>query len=307
MIVPIGIDVSKSKLDIYHEGKSDVINNVSAQIRHYFLLIDKATPIVMESTGKYHRLSHRLLEELGFKVMVINPYQSRHFAKALNILCKTDKVDARMLSEFGDKLDFKATPCASDDEEARLELSRHLDDLKKTRKGYAVRKKDADGFVKDSLSETIKALDKQIKKTEQALEERVQANQLLMSKVELLISIPGIGIQTAISILSYLKEIGALDKQAVAALAGLAPMNYESGRFQGKRRIQRGRKDVRSHLYMPTLGAATQHNIRLKKIYTRLVEKGKPKKVAITACMRKLLVWANAILATGEPWQENYV
>lgn len=120
-------------------------------------------------------------------------------------------------------------------------------------------------------------------------------------------SIPGIGAKTGLMLLSLLRELGCLEKTEIAALAGLAPANNDSGTFRGKRTIKSGRHDVRSHLYMPTLGAATKHNKRLKKIYDRLVASGKPKKVALTACMRKLIVWANAILMSGEAWVENHI
>ena len=107
-------------------------------------------------------------------------------------------------------------------------------------------------------------------------------------------------------LLCYLKELGQVSKREIAALSGLAPVNNDSGKFSGKRHIRGGRRDVRSHLYMPILGAATQHNPRLKIFYNRLVASGKPKKVALTACMRKLVVWANAVVSVGEVWDENY-
>ena len=106
--------------------------------------------------------------------------------------------------------------------------------------------------------------------------------------------------------MSYLKELGSLSKREISALSGLAPVNNDSGLFKGTRRIRGGRHDVRSSLYMPCLGAATQHNQRLKYFYQKLIDSGKPKKVALTACMRKLVVWANAILASNTPWEEGY-
>lgn len=118
-------------------------------------------------------------------------------------------------------------------------------------------------------------------------------------------SIPGIGEPTAITLLSYLRELGEASKREIAALSGLAPMNNESGSYTGKRRIRGGRHDVRTALYMPILGAATKHNKRLKELYNRLVGSGKLKKVALTACMRKLVVWANAIITSQKPWDET--
>ena len=303
MILPIGIDVSKAKLDICCNEKTMQINNTAKDVKQYFSNIPKDSHIVLEATGKYHRLVHRLLSDSGFLVMVFNPYQTKNFAKALNIICKTDAVDAKVLALFAEKMDFIPTPRLSDNEQELLDLSRHLDDLKKVRKDLESRQREADGFIKTSLNKPIKSIVKQIKETENRLENVVTCHAETQEKVALLTSIPGVGTLTAISLLSYLRELGKVSKREIAALSGLAPINNDSGTFQGKRRIRGGRHDVRSHLYMPIVGAATLHNARLKKLYRHHLQKGKPPKVALTACMRKLVVWANAMLATGEPWQ----
>lgn len=260
----------------------------------------------MEATGKYHRSAHQSLEQMGFQVMVINPYQSKHFAKALNLLCKTDRVDGRMLSLFGEKMMFKPTVCSTEIQQNMQNLSRHLEDLKKIKVSLELRKREADGFVGRSLDNAINALKKEIKKTKDALENEVNSDKTLEHNADLLMSIPGIAQTTAICLLSYLKELGLVNNREIAALSGLAPVNNDSGLFKGKRRIKGGRHDVRSSLYLPCLGAATQHNPRLKRFYNKLVDAGKPKKVALTACMRKLIIWANALLASGQPWNGNY-
>lgn len=305
-MLAIGLDIAKGKLDFYCAGKHCEIKNHPKSIKEHFKSIDRQSRIVLESTGKHHRATHRVLERMGFSVMVVNPYQSKHFAMALKLNYKTDKADAKMLSIFAEKMDFKPTPCASKLQQSMQDLSRHLDDLKKVRLDLNARTKDSTGFIKRSLGKAVKAIDKEIKAAEEKLSEAIDKDDTLQKSLQLLMSIPGVGETTAVSLLSYLKELGSVNKRQIAALSGLAPMNNDSGKFEGKRRIKGGRHDVRSHLYMPVLGAATQHNKRLNSFYVRLVKSGKPKKVALTACMRKLITWANAIIATGEPWDNKY-
>ena len=306
MSLPAGIDISKEKLDIYIGGSFAQIKNNAQAIKAFFKKEAKDSQIVMEATGKYHRLAHQLLEEMGFQVMIVNPYQSKNFAKAMNLLCKTDKVDAKMLSQFAERMDFKPTLCLKEDQQKMLDLSRHLDDLKKLKVELEGRKRESKGFIDKSLESTVDVVKEQIKKTKEELDAVIQDNESLQENVALLMSIPGVGLSTATSLLSYLRELGTANKREIAALSGLAPMNNESGTFKGKRRIRGGRQDVRSHLYMPVLGAATQYNKRLNVFYEKLVQSGKPKKVALTACMRKLLVWANCIIASGQPWNANH-
>ena len=304
MILSIGIDISRDKLDIYYSEKFYCTKNEEEAIRKTFQDISRNYRIVLESTSKYHRKAHKVLTEMGFKVMVIIPYQSKHFAKALNLLCKTDKVDAKMLSLFGERMDFKATRVLTEEQLTLQEISRHLDDLSKVRQQLEARRRDSEGFVASSLDQAVAAIKKEIEAAEQELKKVVKKHEVLDKKVKRLVTIPGIGEVSAITILCNLKELGAVSREAIAGLSGLAPMNHDSGIFRGKRRIQGGRKDIRAKLYMPIVGAATRHNPRLMALYKRLIVSGKPPKVALTACMRKLLVWANAMLQKDEPWQE---
>lgn len=307
MILSIGIDVAKEKLDVFCDNASFVVGNTRSEIIKAFNRYDpSACGIVMESTGKYHRIAHKTLVGQGFKVMLVNPFQSRHFAKSMNVLCKTDKVDAKILSIYGERMDFRETAYFTESQEKLQEISRHLDDLKKMKQETENRHRESKGFIKKSLGKLIKRIDKEIKEAESLLEETVASDEHYKKQASLLCSIPGIGMTSAIMLLSYLRELGTVNKREIAALAGLAPVNNDSGKYQGKRIVKGGRREVRSHLYMPTMGAATRHNERLKVIYDRLVRANKPKKVALTACMRKLVIWANAILESGEPWRENY-
>jgi len=307
MSLSIGIDVAKAKLDIFDGNRSFIIGNDEKSIREAFKGYCSDSKIVLEATGKYHRLAHRVLHSLGFKVMVIDPYQGRNFAKAMKITCKTDKVDAAVLSRFGETMKFTETIPSTEIQAEMRELSRHLDDLKRVKSEVEARRDEADGFIDKSLLSVIKSLEKEIKKTESQLKEVVSKSDELSKNVSLLQTMPGIGSATAIMLCSLVSELGKTSPKEIASLTGLAPMNNDSGTFRGKRRIKGGRHDVRRSLYMPVLGAATIHNPRLNIIYTRLVDAGKPKKVALTACARKVVVWANAILTQQQPWKETNV
>jgi len=238
MSLSIGLDIAKDKIDFYCDGCYAQIKNNTTDIKKYFKNIDRDHSVLMEATGKYHRTAHQSLEQMGFQVMVINPYQSKHFAKAMNLLCKTDRVDARMLSLFGEKMMFKPTICLTEIQQNMQNLSRHLEDLKKIKVSLELRKREAEGFIGRSLDNAINALKKEIKKTKDALENEVSSDKTLEPNADLLMSIPGIAQTTAICLLSYLNELGLVNKREIAALSGLAPVNNDSGLFKGKRRIK---------------------------------------------------------------------
>lgn len=304
IMLSVGVDIAKYKVDVFYSGKNYTIKNNELELKNFFINLPNKSKVVMEATSKYHRLSQKILHNLNFDVMLINPFQSRNFAKAMNVICKTDKVDAKVLSVFGEKMDFKPTLIAKESEIRMQELSRHLDDLSKIKMALERRLEEADPFVAKSLKSTIKKLILEIEKSRQELEKVVNSDDEIKKKCNLLQTIPGIGKQTAIMLLSNLKELGKLSRNQITALAGLAPRNNESGTHQGKRYVRGGRIEIRSHLFMPTLGAATMHNKRLNFFYKSLVERGKDKKVALTACMRKIIIWANIIIATGQAWKD---
>jgi transposase len=304
VILSIGIDVAKKKLDVCDGTKGFTIDNNDRTIREAFKGYSQDSRIIMEATGKYHRLPHDVLHELGFKVMVINPYQSRHFAKAMNIVCKTDSVDAKVLSLFGKSVEFEQSEPERKNQAQMRDLSRHLEDLKQMKTELDLRHREADGFILLSLREVMDSLLNQIEKTESQLKEISSSDDQISRTKRLLTTIPGIGETTAIMLCSFLKELGQVSSKEIGALTGLAPMNNDSGTFKGKRRIRGGRHEIRRALYMPVLGAATRHNPRLKAFYNRMIDNGKPKKVALIACARKLIVWANAMVRKNQTWQE---
>lgn len=307
MSITVGIDVSKDSLDLFDGQNSVKIVNDKKSIKEAFKSFEKGTQVVLESTGKYHRLAHEVLSKMGYPVMVINPYQSRYFAKALNIRCKTDRVDARVLWQYGKSVPFEETVYRGEKALKEQELMRHLSDLEKQRLQLKARQANSLKEVYSSLQRCIKVIEQEIERIKAKLSKLIKEDDELREKQKLLCSIPGIGAKTAVLLLCLLRELGELSKNEISALVGVAPMNNDSGTSSGQRVIKGGRHDVRCGLYMPAMGAATQHNPRLKEIYERLVAKGKPKKVAITACMRKLVVWANAILATEKEWDKNHI
>lgn len=307
-MVSVGLDIAKEKIDFYSAGMHAEIMNTKKAIETYFKTISRDSRVVMEATGKFHRIAYKTLEDMGFSVMVVNPYQTKHFAKAMNLLCKTDRVDAKMLALFAERMEFKPVKCSSEKQEKMQELSGHLDDLKQLKLDLESRLRESkDRFIEPSLKKVLGVLDQEIKATEKQLKFLIESDEELKKKLELLLTIPGVGQTTAVNLLSYLKELGTLNKYEIGSLAGLAPMNNDSGKLKGRRSIKGGRHQIRRHLYMPVLGAATQYNARLKAFYQRLVASGKPKKVALVACMRKLVIWANAVLANNQPWNENYL
>lgn len=304
-MIAVGIDISKEKIDIFYDNKFFIVKNNERLLRKFFKGLPLESKIVMEATGKYHRLSHTILVSLGFKVMLINPFQSRNFAKSMNVICKTDKVDAKILALYAEKMDFKESILPKPEEMELQELTRHLEDLKKIKRDLDRRFREAEGFIAKSLKRALASIEDQIKATEEKVREAVGNDSSLANKCEILTSIPGVGQTSAINLLSLLRELGELNKNQIVAIAGLAPCNNDSGTFRGKRYVRGGRRSIRSNLYMPVLGAVTQHNKRLKAIYEKLVLSGKSKKVALIACMRKLIIWANSLIANKQKWQQT--
>lgn len=307
-MIAIGIDIAKEKIDIWMNNKNTTIKNNDLALKKFFEPIQRSgVRIVMEATGRYHRLAHYTLSALGFDVMVINPYQSRHFAKSMNIFCKTDKVDAKVLSLYAERMDFVKTPVPSKNGEELQNLIRYLDDLKGILIQYEHRLEYVTGESLDSLKRLIESTKKEMDIITKSIEKLIKSDKDLSRRCEILISIPGIGKATAAVLLGLVRELGTISNREASALAGLAPMNCDSGRFTGTRHIQKGRHDVRRFLYMPIIGAATKHNPVLKNFYDKLIAVGKPTMVALTACMRKLIVFANALLRKDEKWAVEIV
>lgn len=308
-MVTVGIDVSKSKLDVkvLPEGSYYSILNDKAGVKKLVKTLLKILPelIVIEPTGGYEQLIYRSLCEAGLKVALVNPKRVRSFATAINQLAKTDKIDADVLAKFAEliKPEVRQVP----DKEIRVLSAkvRRRTDLVNIKTAESNRLGISADEVKKEITEHIQYLDKKIKQIEKEVYEALKLIPILWKKVELLKEVPAVGKVLAMTLILELPELGKLSNKEITALAGLAPVTRESGNFKGKKSIFGGRKELRTALYMPIISAIT-HNSSIREFYQRLINKGKLTKVALTACMRKLLVILNSIMKNGTKWNPEH-
>lgn len=305
----VGIDISKDKLDIGIIPTSEIWsipNDVDGLTELAFRLSDLSPKlVVMEATGGFERPVRAVLEQAGLPCAVVNPRQVRDFAKSKNILAKTDSLDALVLASFGEKMEPKARP-GKDKETQELEAivtrRRQLIGIltgEKNRLGQVASEK-----MRTNIQEHISWIEKCLKDLEKDMRKRIKQMPEWREKAKIICSVPGIGPVTMCTMLALFPELGKLSRKQIASLAGLAPFNRDSGKFRGQRRIWGGRAPVRSVLYMATLSAIRWNRV-IKAFYTRLKEAGKKSKVAITACMRKLLIILNSMVRSGNMWQSQ--
>lgn len=309
----VGIDVSKARLDIARLPVSaTALSHVDNDPKGHAALIAwlrgiAPRLIVLEATGGYQRAVVAALATSGLPVVVVNPRQVRDFARAIGILAKTDAIDAAVLAHFGASLNPQLRPLPDTQATALTDLltrRRQLIELhtaESNRLAQTLAPK-----VKASIRAVLTVLKKQLGVIDDELDGLIQQCPCWQEKETLLTSVPGIGTLTARTLLACLPELGQLSRQAVAALVGVAPINRDSGTMRGKRAIWGGRKVVRSSLYMAAL-VASRHNPIIRAHYHKLLNAGKAKKLALVACMRKLLVMLNAILRNRTPWRSAHV
>lgn len=302
----IGIDVAKASLDLHFlpSGQAhSLANNPSGfQQLPQLLPAPDACRIVLEATGGYERQLVADLLDAGFQVAVVNPRRVRDFARALGLAAKTDRLDARVLALFAEKVQpppTQKTPEKQAEIQQLVARRRQLIDLRtqETNRWDVTPSKAA----RKSIQAVLHTLERQIRDVEKAIENLIEADDEWRQKAELVQSVPGLGGVTATTLLADVPELGQLNRQQIASLVGLAPFNRDSGQHQGKRAIGGGRKSVRSVLYMAAL-AAKRCNPVIQAFEQRLTQQGKPFKVVLTACMRKLLVIVNSIVKSGLPW-----
>jgi len=302
----VGIDVSKSTLDVCIEPAIQTLHVAydEAGIKQIVVRLKEVCPtlIVMEATGG---LEVRIATELaskGLPVAVINPRQARDFAKATGQLAKTDLVDAAVLAAFAKAIRPQVRPLKDADTRALDDMvgrRRQLIDMRvqeTLRLGTAASKP-----LEKSLKKHITWLDKQIAEIDTDLTNRLRESDVWRAKDDLLRGIPGVGPVTTLTMLAKCPELGMLNRREIAALAGVAPLANDSGKHRGKRFIWGGRADVRAVLYMAAL-SAIRYNDTIKVFAERLKQAGKPPKVVIVACMRKLLIIMNSMLKNNTPW-----
>lgn len=302
----IGIDVSKAKLDIALSEKGTVISccNNEKAIKELFnqLPSSSSTLIVMEATGGYERLAAQLLKKDGYDVAIVNAKRVRDFAKAKGTMAKTDSIDAGIIFLFGKTFNPKAQPLES---EEALQQQNYLQRRDQVVRMITLEKQyleHALSPIREEINEHIESLNKQLSAIEKKLEERIEADELLKERIERLDDIKGVGFITAMNVLINLPELGTLSHKEITALVGLAPFNKDSGKTEGKRKTQGGRAPVRAALYMAVL-SAKKYNIKIKIFYDRLIARGKLKKVALIACMRKLLIIMNSMMRDNTQWK----
>lgn len=304
----IGVDVSKDVLDVYAiktKAYKQFGNHQSGIANLCKWLFANAT-VICESTGIYHKALVAALHQRGINVVVANPRQVRDFAKAKGLLAKTDKMDAKVLAEYGATLNPRLTEAKSAAEDTLSKYDTRIVQLTKMIAAERTRlSSEQDKEIKQSISRTIKLLQKELKKFEDASAALIKQDVVLTRKTKILDSAPGIGQKTAFSLVVNLPELGELEGKQISKLVGVAPLNRDSGKMRGTRGIWGGRAHVRHALYMPTL-AAINCDKKLAAFYALLKQKGKTHNQAMIACMRRLLVIVNAMLKHDLLWQSNY-
>jgi transposase len=305
----VGIDVATAQLDIAvrPSGEQWVVGHDEAGIaalRERLHALQQLAPalVVLEATGGREIAVAAALAASGLPVAIVNPRQVRDFARAIGQLAKTDALDAALLAHFAEAVHPtpRSLPDAAAQEFSALLARRHQ--LVGMQTAERQRLDTALLTVRPHIERHLAWLAQELADLDHTLRERVQASPLWRERDDLLRSVPGIGPTTAFTLLADLPELGTLDRRAIAALVGVAPLNRDSGTLRGKRGVWGGRARVRSALYMATL-VATRHNPVIAAFYQRLCASGKPKKLALTACMHKLLTILNAILRHATPWQ----
>lgn len=305
----VGIDVCEAWLDVHILPAKEAfrVANTSQghrQLKRRLRRFDVGL-VVIEATGKWHRQLHRSLHADGYGVCVLNPLRARLFAEAIGLLAKTDRLDARMLAVFAMSL----TPAARPPAPAMLDEIKELVQARASavdeQTALSNQLKSAETvFLRRQLKRRLTRIAKDIKDIEQEILARVRADNNLARRYDILLSVPGFGPVVAATLVAGLAELGNCDNKQIAMLAGLAPLADDSGEREGRRIIKNGRSAVRNVLYLAAVTAA-RFNHEMKAVYDRLIAAGKPKKVALIAVARKLVVLANTLIHANRPWQPH--
>lgn len=305
--ISIGIDVSKSTLDVavHESGETWSCSNDYTGCAEIVSKLKQLTPtsIVLEATGGFETLITATLSAADLPVIVVNPRQVRDFAKATGQLAKTDRLDCRVLAHFAAAIDPPLRPIKSDETqhlEALLARRRQIVEMLVAEKNRLANHRDR-AVVKD-LNAHIVWLERRLKSSDDELQRVLKNSPAWRERDDLLRSVPGVGPVLSLTLLAQLPELGRLNRREIAKLVGVAPFNWDSGQWRGARHIWGGRAAVRSPLFMATL-CAIRINPTIKSFYRRLIGAGKAPKVAITACMRKLLTILNFMVKSQTSWR----
>jgi len=306
--INIGIDVGKSQLDIYiyerdiHiivENNTDGVKTLLGRLNRY-----KLSRIVIEATGRYERLLADAALARDMPVIIVNPLHVRRYAGAVGQLAKTDKIDARIIAEYAAIIQPELRPACSRNVRVIRDLLARRRQLLNMRTMEKNRAHIMPKSLRADIQRHIRHLDKQVDKLDKILDQKIEAEEQWRDKRAIMLSMPGVGPAVVNTLLGDLPELGQLNNKQIAALTGVAPYNRDSGSLRGKRRIRGGRHSVRTILFMATL-SSVQHNPVIKRFYQHLVAQGKHRKVALTACIRKMVIMLNAMLRDGKRWNEQ--
>ena len=301
----VGIDVSKAHLDVAVRpaGKRWVLPYDETGIEGLVpQLVDLGPALVLlEATGGLEMPLVAALAAAALPVVVVNPRQVRDFAKATGTLAKTDALDARVLAHFADVVRPDVRPLKDAETQALNSLTARRHQVMTMLVSERNRLGSAIGAVSPRIEAHIAWLEQELSDLDEGLRQTLRRSPVWREKDDLLRTVPGVGEQLSLTLLANLPELGTLNRREVAALVGVAPYNRDSGALRGKRAVWGGRSRVRAVLYMGAL-VASRHNPAVRDFYQRLLAAGKPKKVALVACMRKLLVILNSMLKHGSPW-----
>jgi transposase len=308
--VVVGIDVAKDKVDACIRAVTLRQTCPSTAQGHRKLVAwlrkHQVGKAVMEASGGYEREWRRVLHDAGIEVRIVDPKRVRSFALSAGRLAKNDAIDAEMIAWFAET--FSEAPSQTHDaahEELVALVKARISLIELKTRLQSQSEHAAPGPVQKARSRLLKSLTGEIEKLEAAIATRVKATPDFAARAEIIESVPGFAETTAANLVAGMPELGQVSNQIAAALIGVAPYDDDSGQRRGERHIKGGRRWVRNAIYMPCLGAATQNNPVIKAFYDRLIAKGKEPKVALVACMRKLIVILNVLIARRQKWDPS--
>ena len=303
----VGLDVSKRKIDACIRSlglRQSLANSPEGHAALVaWLQSNRVGTAVMEASGGYERCWAQTLRAAGIKVRIVDPKRVRNFAKAAGRLAKNDAIDAETIAWFGETFPDAGAPAHDPEREELDRLMTARTGLKEL-EGQIIQRGEQrpPRLVAKAHAAVLKVMRAQLRTLDAAIAARIKANPAFARRAEIVDSVPGLADQTVAGVIAWFPELGHITNEAAAALLGAAPYDDDSGGHKGERHIKGGRRKLRNLLYMPVTGAATRHNPVLKAFYERLRAKGKDGKVAIIACMRKLIVILNTMLARNQTW-----
>ncbi|WP_029655541.1 IS110 family transposase [Marinobacter daepoensis] len=304
--VNVGVDVGKANLDIalHPSGQFYTIPNTEAHIRRFVRILKnyEIERIVVEASGRYEHALVQACDQAGLPIIIINPISVRRYAQAIGVLAKTDRIDAQVIARYAATLKPEIKPIPDKTSQKIKDLLIRRSQLLEMSTMEKNRLQILPKYLHRSIKSLLRTLQSQIETVTRQIEQEVAKVDQWRTKMEIMTSVPGVGKVLAYTFLSELPELGSLNRKEIAALVGVAPINRDSGKLNGKRRIRGGRHRVRTVMFMAML-SSIQCNPVFKRFYERLKAQGKIPKVALIACMRKMIVMLNTMIKNQESWR----